>query len=257
MNSIQNGINKNNQKAPVVYSLQTISAVGNTTYTPTTTTYAEIILVGGGGSGGGSTISGKGGGGAAGGGIVYFNYELVANTSYTITVGARGTGVGDAAGNNGTATTFKLGATTIASATGGTKGSIATTSSGGPWAARAAAVSGSVHSSVTMDYTIYSGGYGGEAGNGVFSKSGGDVAITSDKLRNNATFINRYSGGGGGCLNELTAGPGSFGNGGPTSGASTASAVQTSYGSGGGGKKTGSTAGQGAPGVCFILPYTL
>jgi hypothetical protein len=54
MNSIQNGINKNNKKVPVVYTLETITTVGNTTYTPTTTTYAEIILVGGGGSGGGS-----------------------------------------------------------------------------------------------------------------------------------------------------------------------------------------------------------
>jgi hypothetical protein len=195
--------------------------------------------------------------GAAGGGIVYFNYELVAGTAYTITVGAKGAGVGNAAGNNGTATTFKRGATTIASATGGTAGYLATNASSGPWTARAAAVSGSVHSSVTMEYTIYSGGYGGEAGNGSFSKWGGDVAITSEKLRDNATFKNRYSGGGGGCLNALTAGPGNLGNGGPTSGASSASAVQTSYGSGGGGKISGSTAGQGAPGVCFILRYTL
>jgi hypothetical protein len=251
-----------NKEVPQEVPLLTYTTVGDNNYTPTITTFAEIILVGGGGSGGGGGGKNRGGGGASGGGIVYFTYELIANTTYTIKVGDKGaSSAANIAGNNGSASTFKVGTTQIASATGGNAGALGDTSSDAVWSSTATAVSGSVSTTV-LSSKIYSGGFGGQSGNGLGATRGGSVLTTTDMLRNNVTSINNYSGGGGGCVNAYYAHAGNLGSGGSRgAGDSTESksnANASSYGSGGGGKQYnfGSGYGLGAQGVCFILCYT-
>ena len=92
---------------------------------PAGVTRVQVIVIGGGGGGGGARSSGGGGpnaGGAGGfGGVAIGNYAVTPGSTYTVTVGAGGTG--GAIDNNGTSGgTSSFGA--LLSATGGAAGNI-------------------------------------------------------------------------------------------------------------------------------------
>lgn len=82
------------QSVQAATTVTVYTAVGTTNWTcPTGVTSVEVLVVGGGGAGGGSTVSLQCGGGGGAGGVRYnASYPVSAGTSYTVTVGAGGTG---------------------------------------------------------------------------------------------------------------------------------------------------------------------
>ena len=187
---------------------------GTTVYTPTAGTRAVYVeCIGGGGAGGGAAVSSAnlslGGGGGAG---AYSAKWLTGSikSSYTVSVGAGGTGVSGAAGNAGGSTTFD--SPSICTAAGG---------SGGGTLAAGTAVN------------TQGGGAGGLSSSGV-----GDLKLDSADggwgLRLSASIGRAGSGGGAPIGGGLTGAPaataagiagGNYGGGG--SGAITTAAVQT------------------------------
>ena len=187
---------------------------GTTTYTPTAGTRALYVeCIGGGGAGGGAAAASSnlslGGGGGAG---AYSAKWLTGSikSSYTVSVGAGGTGVSGAAGNAGGSTTFD--SPSICTAAGG---------SGGGTLAAGTAVN------------TQGGGAGGLSSSGV-----GDLKLDSADggwgLRLSASIGRAGSGGGAPIGGGLTGAPaataagiagGNYGGGG--SGAITTAAVQT------------------------------
>lgn len=141
------------------YRLVKVVAIfqGTTTYTPSAGVKALYVeAVGGGGAGGGAatTSTGQGsigGGGGAGGYSAEWVTGAAVKSSYTVQVGAGGTGVSGTTGNGGTDTTFD--SPSVCTAKGGSGGS----------ASAAITASGT---------TAQGGGNGGSAASGV-----GDVAM--------------------------------------------------------------------------------
>ena len=156
---------------------------GTTGYTPSLGVYAIYVeCVAGGGAGGGAAVSSSnlslGGGGGAGG----YSAKMITGplkASYTVAVGAGGTGVSGTTGNNGGDTTFD--SPSVCTAKGGTgggtlaAGTSATTQPGG---------GGAVGSSGTGDikFDASDGGWGlrlsasaGKAGSGAGAPIGGGL----------------------------------------------------------------------------------
>lgn len=204
-----------------------------TTFTPSIGVKALYVeCVGGGGAGGGCASPGSGnvsiGGGGGGGGYAAV-WVLVPKSSYTIAVGAGGTGVSGAAGNAGGATTFD--SPSICTAGGGNGGSFTaatTTLQPTPGAAAGSGTTG------TLLLT------GQDGGNALIIGVGSAQAV---------------SGAGGG--SELGGG-----SGGARSGLNTnaAGAAGHNYGGGGAGSTANGTGaalagGAGAPGVINVTEF--
>jgi hypothetical protein len=72
------------------YRTHAYTTVGTSSFVPATSGIVEVLVVAGGGSGGGYGGNDGTGGGGAGGLIYNAQYPVVANTTYTVTVGAGG-----------------------------------------------------------------------------------------------------------------------------------------------------------------------
>jgi hypothetical protein len=87
---------------------------------------AEFLVVGAGGGGGGTSVTTAAnyaaGGGGGGGAVKKVNLITTPGTSYTITIGAKGTGASAAVGGNGGFTEVLNGATTLVRSFGGQGG---------------------------------------------------------------------------------------------------------------------------------------
>lgn len=95
----------------VTYQLATVisyTAVGTTSFVPQSgVVLVDWLVAAGGGAGGGSATVGRPGGGAGAGGMLTgTGTAVVPGTSYTVTVGAKGTGVAGTSGNPGSNSVF-------------------------------------------------------------------------------------------------------------------------------------------------------
>ena len=176
------------------YKLHIFTGSGSFTITavPSSGAYVDWLVVAGGGGGGG-----RHGGGGGGGGVVYVSQSTVLTTgTYTVTVGAGGTGaLTDVAGGNGANSSFGQYGTGVGGGGGGTYVGNDTRIAGQP------------------------GGSGGGAGHGITSggsKTQGTspYGITYGNAGGNNPSNNQESGGGGGA-----GGVGGDGQGGTTGGA--------------------------------------
>ncbi|MFN3753551.1 LamG-like jellyroll fold domain-containing protein [Flavobacterium sp.] len=217
------------------YTQSQIIYTNSGTFTaPTGVTSIQVEAYGAGGGGGyGGTTNKDGAGGGGGGGYSRnTSIPVTAGTSYTITIGAMGTGATSSAspnGMNGGNTTATFGATTI-TAYGGIGGF--GYSNGG---AGGTGGSGST----------FNGGSGGAGLNGIGSGGGGGAAGPTS------------NGGLGTVPTGGTAGGGNAGAGGngTTASSGAGSSSITNYGGGGGGGTKNSAGGNGAPGY-FKISYT-
>lgn len=178
---------------------------GTTSYTPSSLTLAAGIEgVAGGGGGGGVTGAASNRAGAGGGSGGYFRKMLAAPSgSYTVAVGAKGTGVSNGAGNDGADTTFVNGGTTY-TAKGGKGGLLA--SGNGSFSGGAG---GAVSTNADVNASGAPGGEGSgttsDGGHGGSSHFGGAGKGTSSGTSSNGTAATAYgSGGGGGVDNGTT-----------------------------------------------------
>lgn len=243
--------------APVLTGIQpTItrltSGAGATHNFQASTRRARIRQCGAGGAGGGadsdsaSTDAGAGGGGGAGATQEFIvDVAALGITSFTYTIGAKGTGVGNSNGNNGGDTIYSDGTNTV-------------TAGGG---------SGGAARNDTSDVHVAGGGNGGSPSKTVVSgitmlseqagQPGGlgllfpQAALTSGKLAIGGRGGNTMFGPGGGETTTFSAaGSSNAGNAAPTS---------NSGAGGSGGSATGSTSsvagGNGADGVMIIEEY--
>ena len=250
---------------------------------------ADYLIVAGGGAGGGiSANSNAGGGGGAGG------FRTSAGTSgggasaeakltlsilntYSIVVGAGGTGVAGALGNQGTASSISgTGLTTVTSVGGGgggREGTAATTGGSGGGSGGGTAIPGAsgtanqgyAGGNNTSGSNASGGGGGGGAsavgsnGNGSVGGNGGN-GVASSISGSSVTYA---GGGGGGVYNTGTAGSGGTGGGG--AGGTGGGGINdgnpgTANTGGGGGGATGwsaatRTGGAGGSGI-VIISYT-
>lgn len=236
--------------------------ISATTGSPTT----DILLVGGGGAGGGVTTTTGAGGGGGGGAVVYQTGVSVTAQTYTIAVGANGTGVSGANGNAGSVSTG-LGYTANGGAAGtvnsaatngggsGANSSTSYTSTAGTYAYKG----GNSFGSGTASARASGGGAGaGGAGVNASSNTGGNAG---PGIQNNIDGNNYYYGSGGGGSGQTTSGlgynnTGSTATGGFGDGKNSASDSLAQYGSGGGGALNTATAaaagGAGKKGTVII-----
>jgi hypothetical protein len=87
---------------------------------------AEFMVVGGGGGGGGTSVTGAGnsatGGGGGGGAVKFVKLATIPGASYTMTIGAKGTGASAAVGGNAGFSEIVYSGTTLVRALGGQGG---------------------------------------------------------------------------------------------------------------------------------------
>lgn len=255
-----------------MYIINTYTGPGTTTWTvPTGVTSVEYLVVGGGGGGAG----GLGGGGGGGGGfLAATGYAVTSGNSYTITVGAGGTGTNgdDLKGGTGGNSVFD----TIVAYGGGGGGDIngagVNGGSGGGSGRDAASAGGGIGSQGynggnTPGTSWASGSGGGGAGqaggNGSVTGSGADAAVGGKGGDGKASLITGpvvyYAGGGGGSTAGGTvAGAGGLGGGGAGGAEIAGSSGTANLGGGGGGGRNGS-GGAGGSGIViirYIAPYS-
>lgn len=258
------------------HTFTTTGSFSLTTQKPLTVDY--LVVAGGGAGGAGQSGSFEiGGGGGAGGyrtSIGGSSFSLT-GTSYTVIVGAGGTGSSNSQGTGGSDSTFA----TITS-TGGGRGAGATQTllnggSGGgapSWSNYASPGTGTVGQGNNGGNGGYNGSIGqlgggggggagavgGNATNGNGTGGAGGVGV-ANSISGTSTY---YAGGGGGCGSTYYSNPGgSGGNGGggngasPTSGASSPSPTGGSGAAntgGGGGGAIGNPGGNGGSGVVIV-----
>lgn len=241
---------------------------------PTAT--VDLLLVGGGGAGGGvAAATYLSGGGGGGGRVLFQTGNAVSITSYTITVGAGGTGVSAGAGNAG-GTTSALGFS--ASGGGGGAGSSGIGTNGGGSGSNI----GTSNVATVGTYTFKGGnGFGSvtntqrsSGGGAGFSAAGVDAAANTggnggDGIQNNIDGNNYFYASGGGGSGSTTIGlaktrtgsfisTASYGSGRSTAGVGNAvTNPLAAYGAGGGGAYTaaGTVAaigGAGNQGIAII-----
>jgi len=224
----------------------------------------DVFLVAGGGSGGSSSHSG---GGGAGGAFITSNYTMP-TSSFTVTIGAGGTGVTSNTGINGNNSVFDS-LTAIGGGGGGRQVSSANASAGN----NGGSGGGGAHYSGS---TVGVGGFGtsgqgndgggGSSGSGSGGGGGGAGGIGQDARsassgRNQAGGIGittsisgtsiTYAGGGGGGDDSSQPGAGGTGGGtaGVTSGGSLSAAANTGSGTGG---THGGASGNAGSGICIV-----
>lgn len=263
--------------AGTTYKIHTFTTTGNNSFivssingSPT----ADILLVGGGGAGGGILSTAAGMGGAGGGGVVTYQTGVpITAQTYTIAVGAGGTGVSGADGNAGSSSTGLgytaggggAGTQNSAATNGGGSGTTSTTSytsTAGTYVYKGGNSSG--NSTVNSRGSGGGAGYGGAGVNGGFTTGGNG----GPGIQNNIDGNNYYYGSGGGG-SGTTAGQAytrtgslsstaSYGAGRSSSGDGNSSTnTSAQYGSGGGGAMasatgTARTGGAGKQGVAII-----
>lgn len=206
--------------------VQSFTASGANTYTPTTNMkYAIVSIWGGGGGAGGcqGNAAGNASAGGGGGGGAYVQKVFTAATigaSQTVTIGAGGAGgVGANNGSNGTATTFGG----LLTANAGNAGAVGVTTAG-----TGNTNGGGGGSATGGDFNVSggTGGFGGTATAGVFELSGyggasyvgqGAVAVSSNAGGQGAVA----NSGGGGSGGSGTPGGGGTGGGAGGSGGCT------------------------------------
>ncbi len=210
----------------------------------------EIIVIGcGGGGGGGTGASGstKWGGGGGGGSIENIAYvTVVPNTTYTITIGAGGTGPGV----NGGATLFGSLFTMRGASSG--YGQFNCWAGGGP----------NQEVPYTQPFNA-TGLYPSYAQPGLGGQNGSSSLIVTSSLPNlkgwaggsNGANAGTYfgGGGGGGGPGGIGANGGAASNGGTATAGSSAAANTGAGGGGGGGGGTGGASGSGGSGYLYII----
>lgn len=213
---------------------------------------AEFLVVGAGGAGGGSACSvntkSAAGGGGGGGAVKKQTLPVTPGTTYTITVGAKGSGVSQAAGGNGGFSEVLNGATTLIRAFGGMGGQGATSADAvsNPTASASIAGGGGLVAQSTGDV----GGGGGGGSWRISDPSATATDVTSfftegrgGNAANNSssTRVNTLGGIG-------LDGFGNGGGGGGGSGATTVYYSVTPYGAGAGATRitAGATSGSAA-----------
>jgi hypothetical protein len=248
------------------YRYHTYKTTGTSGFTPAVTGLVEVLVVGGGG-GGGQDV----GGGGGGGGIVYTTtHGVLANQSYTVTVGVGGTAGQYPAGINATnGGNSQFG--TLVAVGGGAGGGYTSGRAGGSGGGG----SGNGSNQVGGGYVIGQGfpggteggayasagggGAGGYGANGILSVSGGNGGVG---IRCDISGVPTYYGGGGGSstynVAGTTIGTGGYGGGGagggnsgnPATPAGTSGTANT--GGGGGGAGVNSNAGAGGSGIVIV-----
>lgn len=231
------------------------NTAASATFTPAEAMSVRVLMVGGGGSGG----SDVGGGGGAGGMVETNGLELVANTAYTITVGAGGALISGtaSAGNSGGDSSMSLGSAPVVETAKGGGG-------GGAYGGRSAKTGGSgggaSQNSTTGasgtagqgnkggNYSTYAGGGGGAGGNGGNGSSGGGGAGGAGRASDILTYSETFAGGGGGGTtsnNKSTQAAGGTGGGGKggyqVGNTRTSTPGEDGLGAGGGGAGGGGT----------------
>jgi len=271
------------------YQVHTFTAATDAFVVPAgcSVTTVDYLVIGGGGGGGGSPNSSyPGGGGGAGGVKTGSNFTVPAGT-YTITVGASGTG-GSSTTNGGTggSSTFIVGGTTITAAGGGGGmygrngtgfvGINGASGGGGAGGNNSVGNPGGIGTDGGNGGTPQDmnggqgggGGYGGAGGNGTKYPSGlggtGGTGYTPPIPFVSGSPVYYAAGGGGGSHDLISGGGlgGSGGAGGRGGGGNGTPTAGTTYGSGGGGggipraSSTVVTGGAGASGAVLIrYPY--
>lgn len=187
------------------------------TYSFTTGSNTHVIkatLVGAGGGGGGSTTTAgnRAGGGGGQGGVVKTPIIVTPNTTYTLIVGAGGTGPfnSNVNGNAGGSTIFQLGASIILKVTGGNGGNSGASGGNG-------GSGGSLNTFTGNNYTIINTQTGGTGTQGPTSLSesnggaGGNIILNGNPyLHTSGGQLNSQDNGGG---ITLPNGPGAGGSG--------------------------------------------
>ena len=248
-------------------------------FTPFTNLTCDYLVVAGGGGGGGG-IYGAGGGGGAGGlrstvtgtggsGSLESAIATTSGTSYTITIGAGGTGgVSQNRGTNGSDSTFS----TITSAGGGAGGATNTSylngiSGGSGGGASATAGSNGTGGSASPSGQGYAGGNGLTDGVNYDAAGGGGGASA---VGSNATFAAAGNGGAGRAIaisgSSVTYGGGGAGGnysgktngtGGTGGGGNGGVAGTTNLGGGGGGAINGASSGLAGGSGIVIIRYPI
>ena len=206
-------------------------------FVPQVNLTADVLRIAGGGAGGGNggSAAGNGMGGGGAGGLLYSSSQLLSG-SYTVAIGAGGSGAGDP--TSGVATTFSGLTATV----GGGKGT-------------------TINSAVTAWVPPAVGGSGG--GGGAGSNNGADGTLGQGNAGGaSSTAGSGAGGGGGGAASAGTAGTGSSGAGSGGAGGAGSSAYSafglatltgenvsgTVYYAGGGGGSSGTAPAAGAGG---------
>lgn len=208
------------------------------TFTPNQNITCDYLVVAGGGAGGGGGDAGGGGAGGmrctvdgtGGSGSLETPLSLIANTSYTVTVGAGGAVATNAAGNNGSNSVFA----TITATGGGGGGKEQDVATAGAADGKAGGSGGG--SGNRWIYDIPQGGAASPSGQGF---AGGNSAADTD---------NAGGGGGGASAAGGNAATNDGGNGGNGRATSISGTSVTYAGGGGGGVRAGGTLGTGGTG---------
>ena len=226
--------------------------------TPPPYSASYLIVAGGGGAS-------SGGGGA--GGLLANTTTLTIGTTYTITVGAGGTGVvvNNTAGTNGNNSIFNS-FTAIGGGKGGAIGDVGVTAGSGGSGGGGGAYSGGTTTggSGTSGQGNAGGGNGGYTGSPFYSGGGGGASSSGANSNGSAsgnggdgtassitgTSVTYAGGGGGGTYLPGTSGTGGAGGGG--NGGAGGSAGTANLGGGGGGTQSGFTGGNGGSGVVIL-----
>jgi hypothetical protein len=238
------------------------------TFTPAKALTTDYLVVAGGGGGGGGSAGGGGAGGlrstvsaTGGGGSLESALSLVANTNYTVTIGAggaKGGGLG-ASGSNGSNSVFS----TITSTGGGAGSTNNTNGSSGGSGGGGGTGSGSLFTggsgTTNQGYkggdsivaSTFAAGGGGGAGSAGGNSSGSTAGSGGSSVNNSISGTSiAYAGGGGGGTFGGTAGAG--GGGGATAGNSNTDATPNRGSGGGGSSQNSNTGGAGGSGIVVI-----
>jgi len=259
---------------------------------------AEFLVVGAGGAGGGvgataaTRVASAGGGG--GGAVKKVNLSTTPGTSYTITIGAKGTGAAALGGGNGGYTEVLNGATVLIRSYGGRGGTgidaadndasaalTNTIAGGGGYAAgttttNCAGGGGGASTGVGLgtSITLYASGFSSQwqvGSEGAFGKQGSNSSIVPPTTIGGAGIDGFGAGGGGGAVhlttasqvqNPVSTAPYGAGVGATrsTSGSTAGSNALANTGSGGGGAAlhtttTTAAGGNGADGIVRITYF--
>jgi hypothetical protein len=256
------------------FKLHTLTTTGSNSLVVTSPGAAgtvDLLLVGGGGAGGGTTTTIGAGGGGGGGAVVYQTAVAITPQTYTIAVGAGGTGVSGASGNAGTASTGLgytangggAGTTNTAATDGGGSGTSSSTSYTSTIGTYAYKGGNSFGSASTSSRAGGGGAGAGAAGTDAASATGGNGGIG---VQNNIDGQNLYYAGGGGgggtsggagVTSAGVVGGGNSNGAGATSGAGFTNTIGTYGGGGGGSNRTTSTAGGGGRQGITIVRYPI
>lgn len=230
-------------------------------------TYDALIVAGG--ASGGAANGGANGGGGAGGAIEHNAFSLSSST-YTITIGAGGSGVTSSIGNNGSNTTA-FSQTAIGGGGGDNRGGTGASSGGSGGGGSSSGSSnygaatsgqgnrGGVGRDDPNSNSIYpAGGGGGKGAQGADAVVDGPSGDGGDGI-NWKSLGTYYAGGGGGGAYTSSTGPGAGGQGGGGAGpafgnaASSANNGSVNTGGGGGGGSSGAyLSGSGGSGIVIV-----